>query len=122
MAETEGQYERDFRTIRAFVNDGAGDLRLVARTMRVLLEAYLRLRFIGQFPANEWLGDFIGKIRNAPAGSPLAQAQPLLAELTDINDFAKRYHHSNPNADAEPIDQAELQGFATRTLVVMGGI
>jgi wobble nucleotide-excising tRNase len=122
VAETEGQYEKDFRTIRAFVNDGAGDLRLVARTMRVLLETYLRLRFIGQFPAGEWLGDFIGRIRNAPAGSPLAHAQPLLPELTDINDFAKRYHHSNPNADAEPIDQAELQGFATRTLAVMGGI
>lgn len=120
-AETQGQYEKDYRTVRTFVNDGTGDLRLVARSMRVLLESYLRLRFIGQFAATEWLGDFIAKIRAATTG-PLITAQPMLAELSEINDFAKRYHHSSPNAETEPLDAAELQGFAIRTLTVVGGI
>jgi wobble nucleotide-excising tRNase len=121
-AETQGQYERDYRLVRTFVNDQTGEPRLVARATRVLLEGYLRLRFIGQFAPNEWLGDFIAKIRAAPAGSPLLAAQSMLEELSDINDFAKRYHHSNPNADTEPIDSTELHGYATRALAVVGGI
>ncbi len=106
-----------------FSKPASGDLRLVARTIRVLLETYLRLRFMGQFLPNEWLGDFIAKIRAVPAGSPLLAAQPMVAELGEINDFAKRYHHAfNPAADAEPIDPAELQTFAKRTLAFVGGI
>jgi len=121
-AETQGQYDRYYRLVRTFVNDQTGEPRLVARATRVLLEGYLRLRFIGQFAPNEWLGDFIAKIRAAPAGSPLLAAQSMLEELSDINDFAKRYHHSNPNADTEPIDSTELHGYATRALAVVGGI
>lgn len=121
-AETRGEYEKDYWTLRAFASDGTGDVRLVARTIRVLLETYLRLRFVGQFVATEWLGDFIEKIRLAPAGSPLAAAQPVLPEIESLNDYSKRYHHGTNNAaDTEPIDATELSGFANRTLTLIGG-
>lgn len=122
-AETQSGYERDYGVVRTYATEGTGDPRLVARTIRVRLESYLRQRFIGQFLPNEWLGDFIAKIRTAPAGSPLLAAQPAVAELGEINDFAKRYHHaSNPAADAEPLDPVELQVFARRTFAFVGGI
>lgn len=82
----------------------------------------MRLRFVGQFAANEWLGDFINKIRQAAAGSPLAAAQSVLAEIEALNDYSKRYHHaSNPSADAEPLDMGELTGFTNRALALVGG-
>jgi hypothetical protein len=83
----------------------------------------MRLRFIGQFGAQEWLGDFIEQIRTAPADSPLITAQPMLVELTEINEFARRYHHAfNAAADSEPLDAAEVQSYAVRTLAFVGGI
>ena len=121
-AETRGDYEKDYWTLRSFVADGTGDPRLVAKTIRVLLETYLRLRFIGQFGPTEWLGDFITKIREAPAGSPLFAAQGVLGEIEALNDYSKRYHHgTNPGAAAEPIDLVELAGFTNRALVLVGG-
>ena len=41
----------------------------------------LRSRFPGHFEPNEWLGDFIAKIRAADVNSGLQLAKPDLAEL-----------------------------------------
>lgn len=121
-AETRGEYEKDYWTLRAFAADGTGDPRLVAKTIRVLLETYLRLRFVGQFAPTEWLGDFILKIRQSAAGTPLAAAQPVLAEIEALNDYSRRYHHgTNPGAATESIDLIELAGFTNRALVLVGG-
>jgi hypothetical protein len=48
---------------------------------------------------------------------------PTLEELGSINDYSKKYHHeTNPGkADSEPINDCELQGYAQRTLEIVGG-
>jgi len=48
---------------------------------------------------------------------------PALAELEGINDYSKKYHHdTNPGkADAEPINDGELQTYVQRTLTIVGG-
>jgi hypothetical protein len=121
-AETRGDIEKNYWTLQAFATDGTGDPRLVASVIRVFLETYLRLRFVGQFTATEWLGDFIDKIRQAPAGSPLATAQPVLSELELLKDYSKRYHHgTNAAAATEPLDLTELSGFVNKTLTLVGG-
>jgi wobble nucleotide-excising tRNase len=119
---TRGEYIRDHSVLTAFANDGEGDLRAVARTIRPVLEGFFRFKFPGQFAEGEWLGDFITKIRNAPAGNPLQAGQALLEELEDINDYSKKYHHKqNPGADSEPVNNGELTGFVRRALRVVGG-
>ncbi len=117
-----GDYVKDYTALREFFNEGDGDLRDIARTIRLVLEGYLRIKFIGQFADNAWLGDFITKIRDARAGDILEAVQPLLEELEDINDYSKKYHHKqNPLADSESINDGELRGFVKRTLEVVGG-
>ena len=66
----------------------------------------------------EWLGDFIGKIRQCEdqGCSPLHDAKNILDELIYINDFAKNYHHSTPGADMADIDDGELRAYATRAI------
>jgi hypothetical protein len=63
-----------------------------------------------------------GKKMDVPF-SPLSPFRPrgILPELEDINEFARKYHHSeNPAADTEPIKDRELQGYVKRTLALVG--
>ena len=123
LDETRGDYFKNHGQLTAFVNDGDGDRRDVVRTIRPVLEEYFRFRFPGVFADNEWLGDFISRIRDAEPGESLNAAQKILDELQEINDYSKKYHHSsNPGgADTEPINDGELQVFGRRTLDVVGG-
>ena len=101
---------------------GGGERRLVAQTIRPLLESYLRLKLPREFGDREWLGDFIKKIREADPASPADAAKGILEEIEAVNDFSKRYHHNtNTTADTEPIDDGELESYVTRTLQIVGG-
>ncbi len=115
-------YEKDYRTLHAFYVERKGDPRTVARVIRPFLECLLRTRFPGHFQPNEWLGDFIAKIRAADETSGLQLAKADLPEIEAINDYSKRYHHQqNPNADTEPICEDELHAYVKRTLRLVGG-
>lgn len=121
-AEVLSSYEKDYRTLHAFYAERRGDPRSVVRAIRPFLECLLRIRFPGHFQPNEWLGDFIAKIREADDTSGLQQAKADLSELEAINDYSKKYHHQqNLNADIEPIDEDELHGYVKRTLRLVGG-
>ena len=121
---TRDDYFKNHCVLTEFANEGEedGDLRHIARTIRPVLEGYFRFKFLGEFGAKEWLGDFIDKIRLAPPGSFLSPSQTLLEELEDINDYSKKYHHkTNPSAGSESINDGELRSFVRRTLEVVGG-
>jgi wobble nucleotide-excising tRNase len=118
--ETQEGYFRDHAALNSYLLSGARELIDIARRIRPVLEGYLRYRFPNQFPDGEWLGDMIGRIRETGAGHPLSAA---LEELEAINDFSKKYHHdTNPGkADAEPLNDGELQLYVKRTLAIVGG-
>ena len=40
-----------------------------------------------------------------------AAEQKRIADIEDLNDYSKTYHHSNPNCLEEPIVSSELQGY-----------
>jgi wobble nucleotide-excising tRNase len=119
-----GQALQDRQRLKEFLADGAGtalaELRGIARMIRPLLEAYLRGRFLGRFKESEWLGDMIKVLRENEDKLPEGPALP--DELSEINEFSRRYHHAqNPGADAEPIDETELRTYIERTLAVADG-
>lgn len=118
--ETREGYFRDHAALNSYLLSGARELIDIARRVRPVLEGYLRYRFPNQFPDGEWLGDMIGRIRETGAGHPLSAA---LEELEAINDYSKKYHHdTNPGkADAEPLNDGELQLYVKRTLAIVGG-
>ncbi|MBE3063402.1 MAG: AAA family ATPase [Spirochaetes bacterium] len=122
QAEAQGSYMKDFSMLLGFYRERKGDPRAVARAIRPMLEGMLRSHFPGHFQPNEWLGDFIGKIRAADATSGLQHATADLAELDAINSYSKNHHHQqNPNADAVSINEDELHGYVKRTLHLVGG-
>ncbi|MBP7726595.1 MAG: AAA family ATPase [Candidatus Bipolaricaulis sp.] len=121
-AEARSSYEKDYRTLHAFYVERTGDPRAVATAIRPFLECLLRTRFPGHFQPEEWLGDFLAKIRAADETSGLQLAKADLPEIEAINDYSKRYHHQqNSNADIEPINEDELHGYVKRTLRIVGG-
>ncbi|HUS44495.1 MAG TPA: AAA family ATPase [Phycisphaerae bacterium] len=116
---TQSHYFQNYFALSKYLEEGTqDDLRSTARRIRPLLEANLRMRFPPKFKANEWLGDFIKKIRGARPGDKLAGWKEHLQELEDINTFSKEYHHdTNPGqAEKAPIDDSTLRAFARRTL------
>ncbi len=122
QAETQSSYMKDFSTLLGFKREGKGDPRAVARTIRPFLEGMLRSHFPEQFQQNEWLGDFINKIRTADSTSGLQHAKADIGELEAINSYSKKYHHQqNGNADSGPVPDDELHGYVKRTLRLVGG-
>jgi wobble nucleotide-excising tRNase len=111
------QSHHDYFLLREYLNAGPkdGDLTSVARAIRPYLEGHLRNMFPTEFPGNEWLGDFIAKIRDAPATAALARLKPKLTELEALNDYSKGTHHAGQVAGAPPND-AELRTWVERTI------
>lgn len=91
--------------------------RAVARAIRPALESYYHLKFFDFVSENEWLGDFIGQVRESQPTDTYYRLQANVTELTDLNNYSKRYHHRfNTNADNEPIVEGELRTYCQRTL------
>ena len=111
------QSHHDYFLLREFLDSGRkdGDLTSIARAIRPYLEGHLRHRFPEEFPATDYLGDFIKKIREAPAGSALAPTKTKLAELEELNDYSKGTHHAG-QAPPRPLDESELRAFVERAL------
>jgi wobble nucleotide-excising tRNase len=122
--ETEGEYFQNYFALVQYLEGGPeGDLRIVARCIRPLLEGNLRMRFPGQFAKGDWLLDMINKIRVSKEGDALFSLISLADDLWEINDYSKRYHHgSNPDADKCPISDGELKTYVERTLKALYGV
>lgn len=112
---------KDSKEMKKFVSDGCVNdtkRRSIARCIRPSLEGYFRLKFFDEISDNDWLGSFILNIRESDSSSPFYRLRDrILSELTDINDYSKKYHHSlNNDAHIEPINDAELRNYCSRTL------
>lgn len=119
--ETQTTYMKDYFTLLNYYRERKGVPLDVARSIRPFIEGMLRTHFPGHFQPNEWLGDFIVKIRNASNTDGLSHAQADLTEIEAINEYSKKYHHGqNPNADSEFLSEDELHGYVKRTLKLVG--
>lgn len=115
---TRDEYFNHINRIRDFVHDGIGVLIDVARLIRPVLEDYLRHSYPGRFDPAQWLGDYISRIRDEyqNQNSPLSSLSSIIQELTDINEYARQFHHGQDDVEDIEIDPTELTAFARRTL------
>ena len=123
--ETMTGISKDMYTLRTYLLKGAlTDLerREVIRCIRPVIEGVFRLKYFNIFTDKEWLGDFLGHIRKSKESSPLYRLNEHLDELSDINDYCKQYHHSNPKYMEEPIFDEELRQFVQKTLDILAYI
>jgi wobble nucleotide-excising tRNase len=118
--ETLSSVLKDSTVIKNYIINGCftdQERRNVARCLRPALESYFHLKFFDLVLQSEWLGSFIAKVRNSTTTDAYNRLLPEVAELTDINDYSKKYHHRhNTNADSELVTDAELRNYCERTL------
>jgi len=91
--------------------------REVARAIRPLLEAFLRVACPEYFPPGTLLGPF-RNLCSQRVGTPqqILDAQAT-GELGDLIEYANRFHHdTNAAWETEQINDGELQGFVRRAL------
>jgi wobble nucleotide-excising tRNase len=118
--ETLSSVLKDSTAIKNYLTNGCftdQERRNIARCLRPALESYFHLKFFDLLLPSEWLGNFIDKVRNSTTTDPYYRLLPEVDELTDINDYSKKYHHRhNTNSDSEPVTDAELRNYCDRTL------
>lgn len=118
--ETLASVLKDSLTIKNYLSGGAltdEERRSVARCLRPALESYFHLKFFDLVAPTDWMGDFIKKVRDSVSIDPYYRLQGSLSDMTDINDYSKKYHHRfNATNDSEPINDAELRVYCNRTL------
>lgn len=82
-----------------------------------MLEAYLRVAFLADFPLGPLIGPFIGRCipRGGAANQLLSQAD--IDELRALKDYGNNFHHgTNPAWQTQAINRQELTGFCQRVL------
>ncbi len=121
---TESEYYRNYNALEKYLDKGpVGDPRFVARCIRPLLEGNLRISFAGRFGPGVNLGGMIKEIRNAPIGDSLTGLKALEGDLSNINEYAKGFHHGdNPDAYTHPITDQELSSHINLTLKTLSRI
>ena len=118
--ECESDYFRHHRTLNDFLNAVPVDNRLVAKSIRPMLEGYLHRRFPNHIPKDRLFGQIVIHIIEAHVNNPLSHAQNLVNELNEINEYAGQFHHdTNPDPEGVAIVAAELRSFVDRALKVV---
>jgi wobble nucleotide-excising tRNase len=114
----QARYRADMDALQRFFSQGEGERREIIQKLRPVLEGYCRNLYPTQFSDQDTLGVIVGKIRTAGAAHPLSA---IADDLDEVNMYCRRYYHGeNPGAAIEPIDDAELQGYVKRTLMLVG--
>lgn len=65
---TQARFKADLKVLAEYYNEGIGEPRDVVQKIRPVLESHCKCVSAGSFLETDWLGDIIGKIRNAGAG------------------------------------------------------
>lgn len=110
--DTMSGYQKDLNTIKSYKNKifkTDEEKRKVIRCIRPIIETIFKIKYSDDISYNEWLGDIIGKIRKAEGNTNLEKLKPILPDIIDLNDFSKKYHHSE--LDNETINDVELNFF-----------
>lgn len=116
---------KDFSVLNNYLENGVEtdtEKRDVARCIRPILEGYIRIKFYGVFTNNQWLGDFIEKIEQSSQEQKTYRLKEHCTELSEIKDFGKKFHHTTPNFDSEPIFDGELKNYVERTFELISKI
>ena len=111
------EHDRRHLLLRNYLNNGTLNNQKVAKAIRPVLEAFLRVAFPEHFPPGRLLGYFLDNCRQR-----IATPQEILntrdtQELSNLLEYANRFHHdTNAAWETEAINDGELLGFVQRAL------
>jgi wobble nucleotide-excising tRNase len=111
------EHDRRHAMLRQYLGTGAQNTRDVARAIRPLLEAFLRVASPEYFPPGTLLGPFRGLCTRRVGTPQEILSMPLIQELANLTEYANRFHHdTNPAWETEAVNDGELRGFVGRAL------
>jgi wobble nucleotide-excising tRNase len=111
------EHDRRHTLLREYLCSNTQNNREVARAIRPLVEAFLRVAYPEHFPPGRLLRPF-QNVCEQRLGTP----QQILntndtRELHDLVEYANRFHHdTNPAWETETINDTQLVGFVGRAL------
>lgn len=112
------EYDKRHERLRQFLRDGGTreDAKRVAVDLRPVLEGFFRVYCTEHFHPGDLLRDLTNRARQAlVAGSDPIFTQAELDSITQLIEYANRFHHeTNPAYDRalEDLNEQELRGFA----------
>lgn len=111
------EHDRQHALLREYLASSAPDERDVARAIRPVLEAFLRVAFPDHFPPGTFLGQFQHLCeQRVGSGEEILSADDT-RQLKDLTEYANKFHHdTNQASETEQINDGELAGFVTRAL------
>ncbi|HHR6186974.1 TPA: AAA family ATPase [Providencia alcalifaciens] len=118
-------YRKEYDKLYNFVATGAeSDKVEVARSIRPILEAYLRFLYPKHFIKGMWLGDMITAIREEKdPSSYFYDKNGRFNKITKINEFSKNYHHAEDfDTKIQSLEFTTVQYYAKETLQFITGL
>lgn len=111
------EHDRQHAMLREYLDSSAGNSRDVAGAIRLVLEGFLHVAYPKEFPQGTMLGQFRTLCERRAGTAQQILDETDTRELGEIAEYAKKFHHvTNPAWESEVINDAELTGFARRTL------
>lgn len=118
-------YHKEYNKLYDFVSNGReADKVEIARSIRPILEAYLRFLYPKEFMKGMWLGDMITKIRQETDHSSIFyDKHGKFSSIERINEFSKTYHHAESfDTKIQDLDFSTVQYYAKDTLQFITGL
>ena len=121
--ETRRSYQKDYDRLARYLEYGPeGNQLSVVRSIRPLLEYFLRIRFPNDFSAPNGLGDYTTAIKRAEPSSYLCSMKDHCEDLEALHEYTKPFMHgADPQAGPDSITDHQLQGYVRRALRVVHG-
>lgn len=108
------EHDRRHEALRDYIRNGGPNEQEIARSLRPMLEAFLRVAYPEHFPPGSMLGHFRNTCeQRIQAGQPILN-QADTHELRELIEYANQFHHENWQAIV--INDVALTGFGRRTL------
>lgn len=117
--ECKGRHRRNIDILsRYLANPATISAQLASRTIRPVLEGYIRNRFPLSPPNGNMLGSIINFIQKADQSSPYFALKPLVSEFNDINDYTIQFMHEDGEQEW-PLVETELRAYCQRVLALL---
>ena len=111
------EHDRRHAMLREYLDTARPNNREVARAIRPVLEAFVRVAYPDCFPPGAKLGQFRDVCRQRVGTARQILGGRDVEELGDVLEYANRFHHdTNLAFETVNINDAELRGFVERAL------
>ena len=111
------EYDHNHKMLREFKAGTAPEIRQVAKSLRLVMEGYLRVAYPEHCPPGTLLGPFRKKVQQLIDAGETILSNERLIQLDEIREYANRFHHdTDPAWEPEMPNDTELLLYVNRVL------